>query len=1139
MRLNTTYLIIPVLLAFLLFQCKGGPGNESSRSTEEPTLFANDPVLKLLKPEETGVPFQNQIIETYENNITTNINMYNGGGLAILDVNNDQLPDVYFIGANGKNGLYLNKGNLKFEDITASAGVESAEGFETAATAVDVNADGFVDLYICRGGPEIIEERRNKLYINNGNLTFTERSAEYGLDDKSASTGANFFDYDNDGDLDCYIINYPTEDIYTNLIQARLGDDDKYHPVLEPRKQYDSDRFYKNENGRFTDATKEAGLLNLGYGLSVSVSDFNYDGWIDVYVANDFIQPDRLYINNQDGTFTDRLEAYFDHTTQHTMGTDITDFDNDGYVDLYAVDMLGEKNLRQKSFLATNTQSKHKSLIDNGYFEPVIRNVLQRNNGNGSFSDVGCIAGVYKTDWSWSGLLFDMDNDGWRDLHVTNGYRREVTNRDFIEFELPEIQKASGSGQRLRDIFPNFEEFLALIPVYKLRNYGFANKQNWAFEDISGDWMTTPAAWSCGAAWVDLDADGDLDLVVNNLEQPAFIYQNLTADKQKNHYLQVMLRNSAPNTQAVGASVLIEYNNGQIQYQEHFPTRGIFSSVEQLVHFGLGDANMVDRVVVRWPDGKTQEFNNIPADQRLTPSHSEATGYSKSIVPARPQNPYFQDITNSTKLPYKHIENAFSDFDEFPLLPWSISDMGPLMAAGDVNGDGLDDVFIGNSFDQPAGVYVQQKNGTFSICSPELWQQEKPYEDHGALFFDVDADGDQDLFVLSGGAEAKQDVSKLAWENRLYINLDGKGKFAKPQGIIPDFGGNIGLRAVSIDYDSDGDVDLITGGRILSGKWPLNPRSFVLRNDRNRFTDVTTEVAPDLEYCGMVTDMQWANLDADPEPELVVVGEWMPVSIFDWQNGKLINNTSKFGLDKTNGIWYRLAVADLDGDGDQDLVTGNLGLNTRLTASPEGPLKCYAKDFDGNGALDPVMAYFEDGKEYPLFQKEVLHRQMPVLKKRLLYAKDYSVATIDDVWPRKELESAHVVSAYMLESCWWENKDGKFIRHVLPVQAQVAPVQGIVVMDVNADGRQDLVLAGNKYGFEVETNRCDSGNGCVLLNNGNGSFNWYNNLLSGFWASMEARDLVILQNPQNQPFIIVSNNDGPLQIYRAKTPAVQ
>ncbi len=1125
-----TILLYTIVIFFIFFsvQCKqDGTSASKTDAIEEPELTASNPILQLMTPTETGIDFANLITETYENNITTNINMYNGGGMCIADVNNDQLPDIYFVCSNGKNKLYLNQSALKFKDITDQAGVGSEDGFETAVTAVDINGDGWLDFYICRGGVEKNDLRRNKLYINNKDLTFTERSKEYGLDDMSSSTGANFFDYDNDGDLDLYLLNYPTEAIWTNKVEAKLGPNGKYKPLLEPRAEFDTDRLYRNDNGKFTDISKQSGIWNLAYGLSVSVSDINRDGWADVYVGNDFIQPDRLYINNRKGGFTDELEKYFKHTSQHTMGTDLTDFDNDGLVDLFAVDMLSAQNARQKSFLATNTQSKYTALVQNGYFEPVVRNVLQHNNGNGTFSDVGCMGGVFKTDWSWSGLFFDMDNDGLRDLYVTNGYRREVTNRDFIDFTIPEIQKKNGSGKRLRDIYPDFNDFLKLVPTFKVRNFCFQNKGNLSFEDVSGKWMTSPATWSCGAAWSDLDNDGDLDLVANNLEAPALIYQNRSAGKNGNNYLQVKLSGDAPNTSAVGASVLIEYAGSQKQFSEIYPTRGIFSSVEHLVHFGLGTTNIVDKLTVRWPNGKTQILTNISVNQRLALKQSDASGaWTPSITPPPPPpNQFFAEVKTNL---FTHEENIFNDFENWPMNPWKESELGPLMVKGDVNGDGLDDLFIGNAFDKPAMVAIQKPDGTFVAAPKDTWEQTKLYEDHGACFFDADMDGDLDLFVVSGGAEA---TSPAAWQNRLYINSDGKGKYALANGVIPPTP-DVGGRATSFDYDNDGDMDLFIGGRIVPARWPLTPRSVILRNDRTRFTDVTAEVSPDFERCGMVTDLQWVNVDSDPTLELVICGEWMPVSVFKLQNGKLTNVTQQLGLDKSNGLWFKLAVADMDGDGDMDLVTGNLGLNTRFTASESAPFRCFAADFDKNSTVDPILAYPENGKLYPLVQKEVLVKQIPSLKKKFLYAKVYGEATIEDVYSKSELDAALNLYCYTLASCWWENQGGKFVKHELPRQAQVSVDQGIAIDDFNGDGTNDILLAGNKYGMEVETNACDAGVGAFLAGDGKGGFNFIENRATGFWAPLEARDLVVLKGANNRRTVIVSNNNAAAQVFR-------
>lgn len=1125
-----TFLFLSIfLLSFLyalsLSSCKG---ESPSAEREENTIYAEDPLLILKSPNETGISFVNNIQETFENNITTNINLYNGGGLAVADINNDDLPDLYFINCNGKNALYLNQGNFKFIDITDQAGLASSDGFETAVTAADVNADGWLDFYVCRAGPKPTDERRNKLFINNQNLTFTERSAEYGLDDISASTGANFFDYDNDGDLDLYLLNYPAESAWTNRIEAKLGSDGKYHPQLEPRLQYDSDRLYKNEGGKFVDVSKEAGIWNLAYGLSVSVSDINRDGFTDIYVGNDFIQPDRLYINNQKGRFSDKLDEYFKHCSQHTMGTDLTDFDNDGLVDLFAADMLPASNYRQKTAVATNTQSKYTALSKNGYFEPVVRNVLQKNNGNNTFSDISCLANVYKTDWSWSGLLLDLDNDGRRDLYVSNGYRREVADKDFIEYTLPEIQKLRGTGKPLNELFPDINDFLNKIPQFKIRNFCFKNSSNLQFENSSAKWMTTPPSWSCGAVWADLDKDGDLDLIVNNLEDPAFVYQNQASQGPGNHYLQLKLRGSSENPFAVGASALIEYDSEKIQYQEQFPTRGIFSSVEHLLHFGVGSTTIIRKLTVRWPNGLTTQMENIPANQRLELYQKDANGsYRASICP----NPvvYQPSFEVSRGAPFQHIENEFNDFENWPLNPWKVTELGPSLATGDVNGDGLDDFFIGNAFGSQAMLAIQQSDGTFLAESQRTWEEDKPYEDHGACFFDADRDGDLDLVVVSGGAEA---TTPQAWQSRLYINSDGKGHFNKtPLGALPS-SIDVGGRIIALDYDNDGDNDLIIGGRVLPNKWPLSPRTVLLRNDRNRFTDVTKIDAPEMEYIGMVTDLVVTNLDQDATPEIVLCGEWTPIIVFKIINGKLVNKTTEFGLDNSNGIWFKLAASDLDGDGDQDLVAGNLGHNTKYTASSQAPLTCYAADFDNNSILDPLMVLSENTHFYPMVQKDVLIKHIPSLKKKFLYAKDYGLADITDVYDSSKLKESTKFNCFTLSSSWWENKNGKLIQHVLPNLAQIAPTQGIILQDFTGDTYLDILIAGNKYGMEVETGRCDAGTGLLLKGDGKGNFLPLSPLQSGFWANLDVRDLALLKKAGKPAFIIVANNNGPVQYFR-------
>lgn len=1129
--------LVLVALAIGIYFIRGGDSKQSKGpslspdSGSEPTLTAKDPRLQLLSPEETGIDFQNQILEDSAHNIILNLNQYNGGGVAVADVNNDQLPDIYFVCNNGKNRLYLNLGNFKFKDITDAAGVGLTEGFETSVTAVDVNADGFLDLFVCRAGPDVVA-RSAKLLINNGisntvngigEVTFTERSREFGLADEGPCSGANFFDYDNDGDLDCYIVNHPTDQTNAYRITLKYAQDGKTTvPDLDPKVPYDADHLYKNEGGKFINVSKQAGIQNYGFGLSASVTDFNGDGWPDIYVGNDFVQPDNLYINNQKGGFTDQISKYLQHTSMSTMGADLTDFDNDAQVDILTVDMFPATNYRQKLLNNTVSLSRYQTIVKNGIFKPVTRNVMQRNNGNGTFSDIACLAGIYKTDWSWSCLLADFDNDGNKDLHVSNGYRKESTNRDYMDFYLPEVAKVLKSKQK------NVLRFNEMLAEYKVRNFVYQNKGNLQFEDKSGEWMTMPGSWSSGAAWADFDADGDLDLVVNNLEDPAFIYKNLSREKNDGNFLQAKLQGSPANPFAVGASVLIEYQ-GLKQYQELNPNHGIFSSVEHLIHFGLGKTTQVDRLTIRWPDGKTQTLTNVPANQRLQLKWTDASGYVAHLAPpTTPGTTLFKEKNiASAGLRYVHKENPFSDFETWLLNPWSLTDLGPLMAQADVNGDGLDDFFVGNAAAAPAAVYIQSAGGTFRASSEELFEQEKNYEDHGAVFFDADGDNDQDLFVLGGGADA---FTEAAWQCRLFLN-DGNGNFSKSEGSMPSFK-DLGLRAAAHDYDQDGDLDLFIGGRVVPKNWPLSPRSAVLQNNQGRFTDVTSQVAGAFERCGMVTDLAWSDLNQDGQKELIVIGEWMPVSVFQLKNKQLENVTEQFGLAKTNGLWNRLALADLDKDGDLDLVTGNLGLNTRFTASKEAPFLCYAKDFDNNGTLDPIVAFMEAGKIYPLMQREVLVKQMPSLKKKFLYSKEYAEATISDLWSQKDLDAGLQLAAYDFETCWWENQGGKFIRRSLPIQAQTAPVQGIVCADFNGDGNADILMAGNRYGFEVETNPCDAGIGTLLLGDGKGNFSWLNNNQSGFWAMREARDLLLLRSTGGKRTIVVSNNHSALQVFQ-------
>ena len=1125
-RILVCLLVLSTIFSTLSCSKKDAP---KDKIPADPYLEARSPILVLRPSSETGIDFRNIIEETFEMNITTHINTSNGGGVAVLDANLDGLQDLYFISSSGENRFYLNEGNFKFKDITPTSGLASAEGFEVAVTVVDINEDGYPDIYVCRAGPVVNEARRNKLYINNKDLTFREEAATYHLDDPSASMGANFFDYDHDGDLDLYLLNYPVDFGFSSKINVKPNSKgDGVEPILDPIGPYDSDRLYRNDgppqadgSGGFTDVSKKAGIWNFGYGLSVSVEDFNQDGWMDVYVANDFIQPDLLYINNHDGTFTNQLAAYFKHTTQHSMGTDLSDFDNDGNFDLFAVDMLSYTQFRRKTLLSTNSQNKYTTLIRNGYFEPVVRNVLQHNNGNGTFSDLGCLSGVFQTDWSWSGLMADIDNDGWKDILVTNGYQREVTDVDFINFTFADI-KAKGS---LENQFKDVHDFLNMIPQYKLHDFVFKNNRDWTFQDMSGQWMTNPPTWSNGAATADLDNDGDLDYIVNNIADEAFVYENKAAQLDSTHYLQVALDGPPSNHFGIGTRINL-YSGSNHQYTMISPTRGIFSSIQTLAHFGLGSATNVDSLLIIWPDGKKERLLSIPANQRITVKYENASTITSPVLSAN-TTPLFKDITSASTLNFRHTENDYIDFETNFLMPWALSDLGPLCATADINQDGLTDVYIGNSFGKSGGLYLQDKNGTFSVFDKSIWATDSIYEDHGALFFDVDLDGDSDLLVLSGGYES---VSPEAWKHRLYINDQGK-RFIPAHTALPKLK-DVCLRAVAYDYDDDQDLDLFLGGRISPGHYPETPQSYILRNDRNRFTDVTAEVSSAFGTVGMVNDLKLANLDEDPMMELVVAGEWMPITVFKIGKGKVEKmDADNLGLDKSNGFWNRLEIADLDQDGDADILAGNLGLNTQYRPTAEYPVQCYSLDIDKNGSLDPVITYYEDGKCYPMVQKDVLIKQVPVLKKKFIYAKDYATATIEDVLSSSQMKEASVLNCYMILSGWWENNAGKFSFHPFPNPAQASPIMAISVADVNQDQVPDIFMAGNKYRMEVETGRLDAGNGTLLLGHGKGQFTWMDNRQSGLWAQKEVRDIAVFPGPEGRMRILITNNNDKAQLY--------
>lgn len=1118
---RTHYLLFLLVFAFLM-ACQPDPATEASSQGTEAIPAPADALFQLVSAEESGINFANRISENHQLNIITNSYMYNGGGVAVLDVNNDGLFDLYFVSSQEDNKLYLNKGGLKFEDITDRAGVAAKGGFKSGVTVVDINGDGYHDLYVCRTGLEADGNRRNLLYLNKGDQTFEEVAASYGLDDISASNHANFFDYDLDGDLDMYLMNHPVDFKTVNNIALELVDGEQVRKT-GPRTPYDTDRFYRNDgNGSFTDVTEVAGITNRAFGLSATVYDFNEDGYPDIFIGNDYIDPDFLYLNTGKGGFVESAASFFRHTSNHTMGVDIADLNNDSKPDLVALDMIAEDNRRQKTLMTTMVLQRYNTLVKYGYGHQCMRNILQLNMGDGKFSEIGTLSGISNTDWSWSVLLADYDNDGLKDVYITNGYRRDVSNLDYLSYTVDSLNRTGGIT---KERFPDFNQFLNLIPSERLQNYVYRNTGDLKFEKASQPWGIVQKSFSNGAAYVDLDNDGDLELVVNNIADPAFVYKNTAVEKGKRNFLQVAFDGPTNNPMGVGAKARLVMGE-TIQFQELTPVRGFFSSVQPILHFGLGTQNKVDRLEIIWPDNKVQVLENIPGGQRLTVKYQDA----KSEPAPPPLNANTLLKANENKgLAFRHQENEFEDFDRERLLPHRLSRLGPALASADVNGDGRQDLFVGGAAGQEGRLYVQNANGTFSPLQIPAFKEDQAQEDVEALFFDAEGDGDMDLYVVSGGNAAP--LNSALYQDRLYLNQNGQ--FTKASDALPRITASGGAVAAH-DFDGDGDLDLFVGGRVSPGAYPSAPESYVLQNNGGKFQDITQQVAPDLKQLGMITDMEWADLNGDGQAELVVVGEWLPVSVFSVNAGNLQNATGQFGLNNTEGWWNEIEIADIDADGDLDILAGNLGQNSRLQASPEAPLQLYAKDFDRNGSLDPILTYFNAGKEYPLARREQLLVQLPGIKKKFVFFEPYSTATLTDVFPSNQLEGANKYKAVEFRSGQFVNNGNQFSFQPFPINAQFAPVNAILVYDLNQDGKVDLLLAGNNFQADVETGRYDAGNGTVLLGEGQGKWSYLPNTASGFWATGEVRNLALLPLANGEQLLVVGNNDAALEVAQFK-----
>ena len=1081
-------------------------------SANENSLFTK------LESSKTGINFVNEVKNGKNMNIFKYRNFYNGGGVAIGDINNDGLSDVFFTSNLGENKLYLNKGNFKFEDISKSSGIVISKSWSTGVEMIDINGDGLLDIFVCNAGNGIDAKRKSELFINNGNLTFTEKAAEYNLADTGITTHAAFFDYDKDGDLDVYILNnsfIPVSSLnYSNKRELR----DKDWAVSDILKG-GGDKLMRNDNGKFVDVSEAAGIYGslIGFGLGVTVGDVNGDLYPDIYISNDFYERDYLYINNKNGTFSEQIQGWASHTSQSSMGADMADINNDGKPDIFVTDMLPEGDERLKTTTSFDNYDLFTRKLNLDFFYQYMQNTLQLNNGNNQFLEIANYAGVAKTDWSWGALIFDMDNDGYKDIYVCNGINNDLTNQDFMDFFANGIiQRMAVTGKK-----EQMENIISKMPSTPIPNYAFKNNKDLTFTNEVTNWGLDTPSFSNGAAYGDLDNDGDLDLIVNNVNQEAFVFQNNSEKKKDNHFVKVKLKGENQNKFAIG-SVVELFSGKEILRQELIPSRGFQSSIDYVMTFGIG-TKKIDSLQVIWPNGKYQTIKKVANNSTVNLNIADATlnyTFKKPNV-----KPLFSEKPSSF---LAHKENDYIDFDYEGLISKMLSQEGPSLAVGDINGDGNDDVFIGGAKGMSGNVYLNKGNDTFSITKQTDLIADANYEDTAASFFDADNDGDQDLMVGSGGNEKADQAN---YKNRLYLN-NGKGVFTKSKTTIPTTNNNVSVIA-ACDYDNDGDMDVFVGSRSVPGVYGIDPKQLLLENDgKGNFTNATDKKAFKLNEVGMITDAVWEDIDNDGKKDLIVVGDWMAPRIFKNTGRRLVD--FKSNLTNLSGFWNAVSCVDLNNDGKKDLVLGNKGTNTSYKATDKNPMRMFVNDFDNNGTIEQITTRSIDGRDMPLHLKKELAGQIPSIKKKNLSYADYAKKSFQEIFAQDVVDNSIQKTATIQQSVIAINKgNGNFQIKALPKEVQFSCVNAICVTDANKDGIPDLVLGGNQYEFKPQFGRMDANCGSVLLGSKSGSYSWLPYNQSGFFLKGEIKHIQTLKNKNKGVSILTVTNDNAPKIFKS------